>query len=311
MAKAKHGEYGAFTVGNGLRFQFRNKLIKEGEVPPVVVETLKRELGIPVAQIESRFNQATSPEETAKVVDTPAQRDEEGQALQEAPLNPADFELVQNATQEAFETVEEVQQTVNEIQQTVNDTALVIDEFLKSLTIQELAKILEERFGVYTIWLNRYPENDEISPITGEPMPHYEVGMAYNAAKRAFIQGRLTTINYEGLKKVREESIAQGKIIRESYNEPVQQPTEAQNEAQNNFDFRTSVRAANQSEPQVAPLIHVKDPTTGLMVAMRDPNWEPRPADLNGAQSVSHPGEVEKLVQPPLNQAQPTIRPNW
>jgi len=170
-----------------------------------------------------------------------------------------------------------------------------------------------DRFGVYTIWLGRYPVDNEISPITGEPMPSYERGVAYTAAKRAFMQGRLTTINYEGLLESKRIADEQGRAIRQGYDQPVVQPTVEQNEAANNFDFRTSVKGANQSEPEIAPLIHVQDAQPGQMVVIRDPNWKPSSRTLNGVQSVNHPEEIEPLVQQPLNMrpGDAIIRPNW
>ena len=144
-------------------------------------------------------------------------------------------------------------------------------------------------------------------------MPSYERGVAYTAAKRAFMQGRLTNINYEGLLEAKRVADEQGRAIRQGYDQPIPQPTVEQNEAANNFDFRTSVKGANQSEPEIAPLIHVQDVTTGQMVVIRDPNWKPSNRSLNGAQSVNHPEEVEPMVQQPLNMrpGDAIIRENW
>ena len=342
MAQAKYGDYGVFTTAHGsLRFQFQNRLIKESLVPQAVVERLKTELGIPVAQIEepSHFDKATAPSEQAKVIDTPIEEnmtpldpndfdvDEAAQLAQTVPapmptqveVSQVDVEqVIQNPYPDNQSPTVELQQIqeIQEIQQTVDDVAKIINNDPSSIhtaTIEDMAKAMFERFGVYTIWLGRYPEDNEISPITGEPMPSYERGVAYTAAKRAFMQGRLTNINYEGLLEAKRVADEQGRAIRQGYDQPIPQPTVEQNEAANNFDFRTSVKGANQSEPEIAPLIHVQDVTTGQMVVIRDPNWKPSNQSLNGAQSVSHPEEVEPMVQQPLNMrlGDAIIRENW
>jgi hypothetical protein len=342
MAQAKYGDYGVFTTAHGsLRFQFQNKLIKESLVPLAVVERLKTELGIPVAQIEepSHFDKATAPSEQAKVIDTPIEENM-------TPLDPNDFDVDEAAqlaqtvpapmptqVEVGVQDVQEVQQvTPNPMPNNQAPTVLMettpegpnafwdgdsVQEYdpssIHTATIEDMAKAMFERFGVYTIWLGRYPEDNEISPITGEPMPSYERGVAYTAAKRAFMQGRLTNINYEGLLEAKRVADEQGRAIRQGYDQPIPQPTVEQNEAANNFDFRTSVKGANQSEPEIAPLIHVQDVTTGQMVVIRDPNWKPSNRSLNGAQSVSHPEEVEPMVQQPLNMrpGDAIIRENW
>lgn len=144
---------------------------------------------------------------------------------------------------------------------------------LLGASLEDLATAMFERYGIYTVFLGRHPEADEISPLSGERMSNYDRGIAYQAANRALVQGRLRGADYEQMKAERDQSW-QSHLDYQKVSQTYQPPTFAQQRKENTFDYRTSVEGANQS----------------------------------ASVSVTHPEEAEPLVQP----GRPgVIRPNW
>ena len=61
-------------------------------------------------------------------------------------------------------------------------------------TLEQLASEMSTRFGVYTVFLNREPQDGDIHPITSEPMNMYERGLAYKQFVKATMTGRVTEL---------------------------------------------------------------------------------------------------------------------
>lgn len=274
MSKVKHGEYGAFQVGNGLRFQFKNKLIKESSVPESVVQALKSQLGISVAQI-------VKPEK------------EEAKEVEEVIT---EVEVPETLVQEIETQLEDspVSESLPDLEKELYDNEIEESSSIHGASLEDLARAMYDRFGVYTIFLNQFPQNNEISPISGEPMASYDRGVAYQAAKRSTSSMK----DYVAIK-----------ARRESIKETIYGVAQVEGESSNDFNHRTSIKGGNTQAPTAGQIIHVKDPVTGVVHAERAPLEEAE--EPQGSQnSARHPGEEELIVEPNLN-GKPVIRPNW
>ena len=75
------------------------------------------------------------------------------------------------------------------------------------LSLEQLAKQLRDRFGIYTVFAGSEPKPGDAHPFTGKPMTRYEMGIAYSAYTAALGQGRLV-VDYELQHKVMEDSNA-------------------------------------------------------------------------------------------------------
>lgn len=335
MAKVEIGAYKAYTVGNGIRFMLNNRLIKEVEVPPELVQAFKTELGVKTEDAPSHFDQATSPEEQAKVVETDptplTAADFEEPVVSELPpipQAPMQQEVVSQQVAEVFAPpIQEQPVPATAFQPDVHDAmvdghytvqpqppvmnVLPVEQAepgsIHGASIWDMARAMYERFGVYTVWLKKDPEEGEISPLTGEAMPSYERGIAYQAMKRAVIQGRIDRFDYEAMNQQKRISDVQRQQQMDQMQNP-QTLTPNQNADVNNFDHRTSVRGANQFTETLGAIQHVVDPVTGEARSIR--GEVPAPETRSNMVSHRHPEEEEPLAEPNLNGV-PIIRPNW
>lgn len=297
MAKVNFGEYGAFTTDRGIRFQKtennKKKLVSEKDVPLEVAALLKKNLGV-TDEPKKTLEPATPP--------TPIEITDANE------LAPDDFEDVPDAN--GFPAPSQPAQ-LNPIPEGVSgkeeqDKNHVDVDYLEAISIhsapiEAMAQALYERFGIYTVYLGRYPQPDEVNPLTAEAMTNYERGVAYQAAIRAEAKGLLSkdpTIN----KRALDNNLAAAANVRQSYAPVANNLDEAQ--AQNNFDWRTSVESTHAGRPDTT-LEHYVDEFGNTRVRR----------SLNGA-TTRHVSDTEagsdgQPVSEPKIGGQPIIRPNW
>lgn len=147
--------------------------------------------------------------------------------------------------------------------------------------LEDIARALFERFNIYTVFLKRPPEAEDISPVTGQLLSNYDRGLAYQAFRRAESQGLFEQdfdAQYSAMKAESDRSQAANLYaVQNQPTMPVGQMPHYQPPV-NSFDYRTS--------PE-----HTLHP--------------------NGMQQRSNPEDSsDPIPEPPMN-GQPIIRPNW
>jgi hypothetical protein len=166
---------------------------------------------------------------------------------------------------------------------------------------------LNERFGIYTVYLGRQPETDEVDPYTGEYFTKYQQGVAYQAAIRARNSGILKR-NPEDLRK----AIDAGKLASQNRRDAfVPQPkTMGEARKQDSFGYRTSVRGSSGYGQTTTELVAVEDDKGNMRSERREVSPDRQMSTPNGMRSVRHPDEEEPLAEPP-SRGQKIIRPDW
>lgn len=183
----------------------------------------------------------------------------------------------------------------------------VSSDFLESVSIhtaplEDLVAALANRFGVYTVYLGKLPEIDEINPLTGETFTKYHLGIAYQAAIKARATGLLDKPAEAG-----QRAIDEGRAASQNFH--VDTPPQTMGEARrmNTFDYRTSPQGT-QSIAQTE-IVHEKG-ADGQMHAVQREIPAGELGSSNGAQSKYDAEEDEPLVQPNFS-GRPVIRPDW
>lgn len=336
MAKAVHGEYGAFTTKNSVRYQYRNKLISDKAIPPEVVALLNKQLGYTPKEETAKFPRP-SEEELARMRvesnEVPAHL-----LKDEPPLAPEDFEEpadpetpVSDATgtplprsdepdnrseRHKREEIESVLLTPERAkpeltsQEQVAHSPLqptVDPDFLESVSIHtasidDMAIALYNRFGLYTVYLNQLPEADEVNPLTGEQFTKYDLGVAYQAGIRAMNKGVPRP-------EVGRKTIDEGRAASANFKEAFVPAPTTMGEARraDSFEFRTSPQGT-----RTIPTTEVVHETgaDGKIHAVQQDIPEGETGQFNGATAVYDAEEEEPLVQPNFS-GKPVIRPNW
>ena len=248
MSKETFGEYAAFTTQGGVRFQKHNKLISEKQVPPEVVDYLRRKLDKPSRPKPSEEELAKMREDSLKVPEE-LQMTPEEVAQSESKLEREDFEIDEDTPPDMPESPEEgdrgaVPDPRAEPAPLNHDDEM--SEFMEAVSIHtasldDMAQALYERFGIYTVYLRKLPQPDEINPLTAQQFTKYHQGIAYQAAVYARSQGILEQ-DPESKRKIME---ANREASQGFQTDPVAHTVRENREA-NTFQHRTSVRGAKQ-----------------------------------------------------------------
>lgn len=324
MASLDYGEYSAYTVNGGIRFQRtingKKGLVKETEVPIPIRDYFRQALGVPLKVEPTGFDKATAPEQAAQVAPTPTDipvsfepediqedmlSDEDfleaeemaaqdvAQQLQAAPPAPTQIEVASPVASPAApqfvptppapqpEFLPEPKHTPpapitpEQVVEKANDLGFSIFD----ASLEDLARAMHERFGVYTVFTMKYPEDDEINPFSGTRMTRYERGQAYQAARRAIEQGRIQNTDFSKMKEEFDQGVQASRDYMAQAERGTRVLSEAENKKLNSFDYRTSVRGGNENP-------------SGMSVR-------------------SNPdGSGDPIPEPPLV-GQPLIRPSW
>ena len=172
--------------------------------------------------------------------------------------------------------------------------------------IKDIAEALYERFGIYTAYLNRLPQDDEINPFTARPMTRYEKGVAYQSFIRVMNSGILNS-DLEAPKKALDASREASVNLQDQF---VQAPqTFAEQRAADSFEYRTSVEGDKELNSPKTHLAHYTD-KDGVVHTVRV-DVDPGTSEGNGATSVAMDKTFgdEPVVQPQFGKQ--VIRPNW
>ena len=317
MAKADFGEYSAFTTKNSVRYQRNSKLVSETSVPVEVVAYLNKQLGYTPKVVEQKFPMPTE-EEKARLreeslrVKPELQGASSGTVTEEQVAAPVEEPLTEDDFEEPT-PIEDLAPGVATYEldgktETGNPpTDDDMSEFMESVSIhtasiQDMVDALYQRFGVYTVYLGRQPEHDEINPLTGELFTKYHLGIAYQAAIRAQHSGVLTQPAETGRMRMDE-----GREAAANFQVDPTPRTVAEARRANSFDYRTSVRG-NQTIA-TTEIVHELQPD-GTVIAVRRPIENPElGGTVNGTRSRYDAEEDEPIVEPQFGKQ--VIRPNW
>jgi len=292
--KVSYGQYVAYAVGNSARFSVSGRpgLIKRGDVPENIAVHLETQLGLEPKETKSNLDK-TMEAELPKTQPAPVE------PQFEAPLELSDFDDgvdMDAATQQIAEFY-----GVPELPPVPE--GIPLGPRLQDADIYQIAQELSDRFGVYTAWLKRYPEDGEISPVTGELMPLYERGVYYQYARRILNQNTLNGRDYEDMKAQQAFAKLRSQEIRRGYDQPMPAPTVQQSQQANDFAYRTSVQGGNAMSQHVAPpIVHVTN-AQGVVQAVRGEMPSERPA------TISRQTDEGPVSEP--NFGGQIIRPNW
>jgi len=309
MAKISFGEYSAFTTKNNMvRYQKNNKLVSEKVLPPEVVAYLNNKLAettkfpMPTEEEKARLR-----EESLKVKPE-LQREDTTPA--EAPLTSEDFEPDGSFNPEPTdEVIEAVASQIPPQLGIVSDTpdpSVVDPDFLEQVSIhtasiQDIAEALYTRFGIYTVYLGKLPENGDYNPLTAEAFTKYHMGIAYQAAIYAKNKGILNRPAEEGRKM-----IDQSRAAHENFStDPVPQ-TMGDARRANSFDYRTSVEG---TRTQPTTEIRHERGEDGQVRAVQVEIPAGQTGEFNGAAARFSADDDQLLVEPRFGKQ--VIRPNW
>jgi len=312
MAKVSHGEYGAFTTPNGIRFQRNNRLTSEKAVPLEVAALLKKQLGAadPIVNEVPKTPKFPMPSEEEKArlraesLQVPPELQRTPEQMVEA--TPPELGIVDTTTAETPLTKDDFVDNYNPEEPTTTLEPSVDADFLEQVSIHsasvfDIAEALYNRFGIYSVYLDRLPEADEVNPLTGELFSKYHHGIAYQASIRAKNQGTIHRNPEMGRKMVDEGRAASADLPLDT-----QPATMGEARRTNAFAYRTSPRA-QQAEPK-SEIIHVRQPD-GTIVAERRDIPEGEVGQANGANQRYDKDEDQPLVEPAFGKQ--VIRPNW
>lgn len=299
--KVTFGEYSAFTTKNDLiRYQKDGKLISESVLPRDVVAYLNKELK---KNIEPRYPMPTEAEKARLREESLKVKPELQREEAEIEAYEAMAEAAQPVTDEVIEAVaSEIEQLPPQVDP--NKEADMAD-FMESVSIhtasiQDIATALYERFGVYTVYLDRPPASDEVNPLTGEIFTKYHLGIAYQAAVYAKNKGVLR--NPEQLKK----RIDSSREYSKTWQVDPAPKTMAEARQANSFDYRTSVGA---TRPDVTTeIVHITN-QDGTVRAVQREIPKGQTGEFNGAQGRYDHESDQVLVEPQFGKQ--VIRPSW
>jgi hypothetical protein len=170
--------------------------------------------------------------------------------------------------------------------------------------LKDIAQALYDRFGIYTVYLRKLPQNDEVNPLTGTAFTKYHLGIAYQAAIYAENQGLLDK-EPEALRK----QIDSGRAASQNFETDPVPHTMAENRQANSFAFRTSVRGTQHVA--TTRIEHVVGEDGELHAVQVPVTQEDGEANLNGAGQRYDREQDELIVEPPIMGGKPIIRPNW
>lgn len=185
-------------------------------------------------------------------------------------------------------------------------------DFLESVSIftaslEDMVQALYDRFGIYTVYLKKPPQSDEVNPITGEAFTNYHLGIAYQAALAAQSRGIL---DHDPSQSRRDMDA--GRAASANVADSMQPVAYTMGEArrQNNFDYRTSVRGSETVAN--TEIVHEVD-ANGQVHAVQRPIQRQQVQEGSGAPSRMPRGddEDEPILEPPIMGTRPIIRPNW
>lgn len=338
MGKEAHGDYAAYTTPGGIRFQHQGKLVSVNAVPPEVATLLTQKLtNTPRGEAAPAYKKPT-PEELEAIraeqlapkpglEADPAKLAEDAAKAQDrltaedfdeppVPVDPSPPEEGADFIQEAGEIAQNMNSAGNtkEEQTVINHQNLapkpivpVQPDFLESVSIhsaslEDIAEALYNRFGIYTVYLNKLPEADEVNPLTAVQFTKYHLGIAYQAAIFAQNQGLLDLPPEHNRKQMDAGRFA-------AANTPLDKPVETMGEARraNSFEYRTSVKGT-QGEP-TTEIVHITDPETGVVKAVQRVIPAGEAGEFNGAAQRYDNEEDERIVEPRFGKQ--VIRPNW
>ena len=304
MSTASHGEYGAFTNKNSVRYQKDNKLIAQSSVPPEVVNYLNKQLGY-----KPKGFPMPSEEEKARMRAESLIVKPELQRVDELPLTQDDFIPSEEPTEVPHAPEPgEIMPTVVAEPVALPTEPDPMSEFMESVSIhtaslEDMVNAMSERFGIYSVYLNRLPQGDEINPLTGEAFTKYHLGIAYQAAIRAQSIGVLNIVPESNRRTIDANRDASANF----QVDPVPQ-TMGQARRANSFDYRTSVQGSDAIA--TTEIVHEVQPD-GSVRAVQRPITNPHGVGTNnGAQSRYDAQEDEQLVVPNFS-GKPIVRANW
>lgn len=183
--------WGGRCLAHAIVYQYNGKPIKTAEVPQAVKERLIGTMLVGVKKEEP------TPIETLDEIDRLV---EEGEAQAEEPQPTADEVAAVAALTAApnpqfqpspLENSESIADDLgfSEDDKPEIDLAAELEEAqarsIDRVNLRVLAKVLYERFGVYTAYLNRPPSQADIHPVTGALMNNFTRGQAYQQFKDA------------------------------------------------------------------------------------------------------------------------------
>lgn len=265
-AKANYENYQGFLTERGIRYRDTslNKMVKTEDVPKEIRERLELELQMQVAPPAP----ADLMDEEAPELNTPIEGADTLSQDDFIPFGPGE-----PVPTPPFSLGEPTGLAVNAGLDVMPTEFSIFDA-----SIDDLAMALYERFGFYTVFLKKEPQDGDVNPMTGVPMTRYDRGVAYTAYNRMVMQGAIKDTADLEMQKLDTDN---GRAVSEQYqSDPASFNRHRDNSS---FAYRTSVEGAN-NHPDGRPDSNMK--------------------------STRHPEEEEMIAEPPLV-APPIIRPNW
>lgn len=310
MAKISFGEYSGYTTPGGVRFMKGGKLVKEDSLPPEVSSYIRRKLegtprgeeGVGVREDKIRQNDASGDAEgVAPPETTGKQPTETTEPITEADFDEPTDEQINQMGEELYPVLP-LDDNGEPITPKPSPTE-VSPDFLEQVSIhtaslEDIAQALHERFGIYTVYLNKLPVSNETNPLTGEVFTKYHQGIAYQAALYARNKGILKRNPELGRKSIDNEA----KARQEFKNRTPEQ-------SEDSFAYRTSY---DGQRPKPKTFIeHIVQEDGSIRAVRRDVETPPE-SEGNGAgvRRVNDLFGDEPIVEPKLG-GNKIIRPNW
>ena len=192
--------YGATCLTHSIVFRKDGKAVKTEEVPIEVQQQLYATMLVGVRvpdtssgrEVEILEHSKQPPvdrtETPAAILDTPLGN----QPLYEAsqPLQPEINKVLENMPTPQYQSQEEEEDDLGFSEQAPEvDLMAMLEEAerrsVDAINLKELVNVLYERFGIYTVYLNRTPKLSDINPLTGAVMNQLTLGQANQGFRNA------------------------------------------------------------------------------------------------------------------------------
>lgn len=307
MTKEVFGEYSAYTTPGGIRFMKAGRLVSEKAVPAEAAKYLRVKLGDEEAKVEPKLptepkfprpseeELARMREESMKVKPELQMTEEEVEARSEDKVDLSDFDIPEEETHDP----EPGERLPNNV-----DTDFLESVSIYTADLKDIAQALYDRFGIYTVYLGKLPQSDEVNPLTAVPFTKYHLGSAYQAAIYAKQQGLLNQ-DHEYQRK----QIDQSREAHQNFQVDPVPHTLGENRQANSFNFRTSVQGTQSSAATRIEHVRGEDGKLhAVQVPVTNSNGQ---ANLNGVAQRYNSEQEEMIVEPPITGGKPVIRPNW
>lgn len=270
-------DWDAIIVQGTPRFRFKRKMIAADQVPEELREHLSQQAFAKKAERDAADTvvvEATGDAEGAahllEPIEVSSDVRPDTQAVELPEEVKRDNEMFAGVVADLEAQLEAERIRIKGLQDQLERTPAVT---IYDAPLKDIVEAMYERFGIYTVFLERYPLPEDVSPITGMMMTNYESGLAYQK-QTYFLNNIAVDPKKNDFERLRATALTT-RTASVEYNERManQKPlTPAEERDTNSFDYRTGVGNVQSSATMMRP-----DGRFGMDEPIAEPNVRGEP----------------------------------